>query len=648
MAIKYTGTTGGDTHIGIVNEQNNMFGLGGHDVLGGGDLSDYIEGGDGYDTLSGLGGSDTLDGGAGNDKLDGGDGGDWLLGGDGDDKLFGGASDDILNSGIGNDELDAGTGDDVIYLGGQAGDLKTVVAGAGDDEINAGLGKDVINGGAGEDLVRYNTAQDKVTVDLLAGLGSQGAAGDVYGFIENVIGSGYDDVLIGNGTYNVLKGNNGNDLVRGGAGGDHLDGGGNIDTLDYRTSDLGVTIDLAKGTASGGDAQGDQFYSFENVTGSEVADLLAGDAGANVLSGRDGNDRLTGGAGADQLQGGAGDDTASYAGAAAGLIANLADATANSGDAFGDVYTSIENLIGSTFGDQLLGNASVNAISGGDGNDTLSGGAGGDKLSGGAGTDTASYSGAAQGLTGSLADVSVNSGDAKGDSYSSIENLAGSAFADKLFGNSSANVLSGGDGNDTLTGGGGADALKGGSGSDTASYAGAAAGVVANLVDASVNSGDAEGDSYSSIENLTGTSFADTLTGSTASNILMSGSGNDILTGGGGADRLYGQGGTDTFVFKALVDSTVAEAGRDTIFDFSHAAGDRIDLSAIDAVSDTSGNQAFSFKGTAAFTGKDGELRFVKAESDTYIYGDINGDKTADFSIHVDGAVTLVAGDFIL
>ncbi len=60
-----------------------------------------------------------------------------------------------------------------------------------------------------------------------------------------------------------------------------------------------MTIDLDAGTASGGDAQGDTFAYFENVTGSEHDDSLTGDDGDNVLMG---------GGGADTLGGGAGDD----------------------------------------------------------------------------------------------------------------------------------------------------------------------------------------------------------------------------------------------------------------------------------------------------------------------------------------------------
>ncbi|TCM57602.1 putative secreted protein (type I secretion substrate) [Rhizobium sp. PP-F2F-G48] len=150
------------------------------------------------------------------------------------------------------------------------------------------------------------------------------------------------------------------------------------------------------------------------------------------------------------------------------------------------------------------------------------------------------------------------------------------------------------------------------------------------------------------IENVIGSGNNDTLFGSNEVNIFSGNAGNDRLFGGLGADDLTGGAGADRFLFESVKDSTVATAGRDTIFDFSGTAGDRIDLSVIDASSLLSGNQAFKFTGTAAFTGQAGDLRYVKQASDTYIYGDVNGDKTADFAIHLDDAVTLSKDFFIL
>ncbi|OWJ55816.1 calcium-binding protein, partial [Inquilinus limosus] len=98
-------------------------------------------------------------------------------------------------------------------------------------------------------------------------------------------------------------------------------------------------------------------------------------------------------------------------------------------------------------------------------------------------------------------------------SFSSIENVIGSAFADTINGEAGANVLDGGAGDDVLAGRGGADTLIGGAGSDTAAYGASAAAVTINLATNTANGGDATGDTFNSIENLTGSNSADSLTG---------------------------------------------------------------------------------------------------------------------------------------
>lgn len=107
------------------------------------------------------------------------------------------------------------------------------------------------------------------------------------------------DLLDGGAASDILKGGQGNDVLLGGADGDALAGGNGRDTVSYVGSPAGVTVDLFTGTATGGHAAGDRFWSIENVTGSSHADSLRGDAVPNILNGGPGDDTLTGDRGDD-------------------------------------------------------------------------------------------------------------------------------------------------------------------------------------------------------------------------------------------------------------------------------------------------------------------------------------------------------------
>jgi serralysin len=150
-------------------------------------------------------------------------------------------------------------------------------------------------------------------------------------------------------------------------------------------------------------------------------------------------------------------------------------------------------------------------------------------------------------------------------------------------------------------------------------------------------------DGTSGADKLYGKDGADKLFGGAGADHLGGGNGNDLLRGGGGKDVLVGGAGADDFVF-----ASVAEAGkgsqRDVIRNFSRAQGDDIDLSGIDANIKVSGNQAFSFIGDDAFSGKAGQLRY----KDGTVAGDVNGDKVADFHIEIANNHALGSGDFLL
>ena len=227
-------------------------------------------------------------------------------------------------------------------------------------------------------------------------------------------------------------------------GADTIEGGAGSDTASYKSSDAGVAVNLATGTASGGHAEGDTLSGIENLDGSNGADRLTGDSGANILRGLGGADTFEGGAGADTIEGGTGTDTASYISSDAGVSVNLATETASGGHAEGDTLSGIENLDGSNHADQITGD---------DGANILRGLGGADTIEGGAGMDTASYISSDAGVTVNLAIGAASGGHAEGDTLSGIENLDGSNHADQITGDASANALRGFDGDDTIEGG---------------------------------------------------------------------------------------------------------------------------------------------------------------------------------------------------
>ena len=538
-----TGDAEGDTFASIENLTGSAFA----DILTGNDVANVLMGGGQGDMLKGFGGLDTasyanaLGGVVANLTAPAGNTGD----------AAGDSYSSIENlTGSGFDDVLTGTGASPFANG------VNVLSGRGGNDILQGLGgADLLDGGSGIDTASYANAAEGVVASLSAPAGNTGdAAGDSYVSIENLIGSAFDDSLTGNAGANVLTG---------GAGGDALNGMDGIDTASYAGATAGVVASLAVPAWNTGDAAGDSYLSIENLTGTLFSDTLVGDGGANALSGLDGDDVLRGRAGADVLNGGAGTDTAIYSDATAGVVASLTSPAGNTGDAAGDTYLSIENLIGSGFNDVLTGNgpagsgSGVNLLSGLSGSDVLQGRAGADVLDGGTGEDAASYANATAAVFASLSTPASNTGEAAGDSYVSIENLIGSAFNDTLVGDSSANNLSGLGGNDVLMSrsGGNLDLfsfsfaiemLDGGDGSDTASYATATAGVEAFLLYPALNTGEAAGDLYISIENLTGSGFGDILGGDDSNNTLSGLAGDDRLLGDAGADLLNGGAGDDT------------------------------------------------------------------------------------------------------
>jgi Ca2+-binding RTX toxin-like protein len=496
----------------------------------------------------GSAGADSLHGTTKNDTLIGVGGDDVLTGHEGNDTLIGGGGADALNGGTGTDTADySGDGSGIVVdllsanlnTGQAAGDtydsIENLIGGAGNDSLRGDAGNNLIDGGAGNDAIFGRAGNDT----LNGGIGN--------------------DVLLGGVGADVLNGGSGNDNLLGGTGADQLNGGTGIDTANYADATGAIVVDLQFGNVNTGIAQGDTYNSIENIIGGTGADTLNGDAGNNRIEGRDGNDALQGRNGNDTLIGGNGNDI-------------------------------------------LMGGAGADVLNGDTGNDTLMGGAGADVLNGGAGIDTASYADATSGVFADLVLTHLNTGDAAGDSYSTIQNLTGSDFADNLRGTFTGNVISGGGGNDTilgrggddtLQGGSGADAMNGGGGNNTVDYGDATSGVLADLVLTGLNTGDAAGDSYGNIQNLTGSDFNDSLRGTFASSVMIGGAGNDTLWGRGGDDRLDGGAGDDVLRGDADADTFVFNGGNDTVLDFIFTDNDRIEIddAAIAAVTGLTGQQ---------------------------------------------------------
>ncbi|MGN8549110.1 calcium-binding protein [Bradyrhizobium sp. 13971] len=405
----------------------------------------------------------------------------------------------------------------------------TLLGLAGNDTLIGGDGADSLDGGTGTDFASYIDSGTGLKASLANPSDNTGiATGDTYTSIEGLIGSNFNDYLIGDANA---------DFLQGGLGADSLDGGAGFDYADYFNASAGVVADLANSALSTGEAAGDVYFSIEALRGSEFNDTLIGDAGTNFLRG---------GLGADSLDGGAGYDYADYSNASTGVLVDLANSALNTGEAAGDTFTSIEGIQGSAFADTLIGDA---------GNNALRGQAGADSLDGGAGFDFADYGNAATGVVANLANSAVNTGDAAGDTYASIEGIIGSAFNDTLTGDGGTNILRGGLG---------ADVLDGGAGNDFADYSFASAAVLASLATPASNTGEAAGDTYTSIEALSGSDFNDTLIGDSGNNLLDGAGGADSLVGGLGADTMVGGLGNDTCYVDNPGDVVIENTGEGT------------------------------------------------------------------------------------
>jgi len=516
----------------------------------GGNEADHLQGGQASDTLYGDDGDDILLGGAGGDSLYGGNGDDLLIGGEGADLLDGEADHDIVSyakskAGVSfsfvngelrgsggdaegdtlrgvddfegspfNDTLRGNPGDPSVLKGNDGNDK--LVGGAVDDFLLGGAGADTLYGGGGNNSTSYVQSRGGVLISLLTGTAAGAdAQGDRFQDIQNVQGSGFDDLLHGDRTANRLDGWNGDDVLEGFGGADTLtggfgddtvfggangllDGGPGTDLLSYAHITSGaITVNLRNGSTSRGDSivrMGD-VSSFENLTGTpQSGDDLTGDirdnviiglAGMDTLRGDDGNDTLIGGAQANLLDGGPGLDLADYIGSGSGVTVRLANpnagfGTGERGDAQGDRLSDIENLRGTLYGDTLVGNDADNEI---DPVLTSYNSGGADSVDGMGGTDilvldytrrdyvggvTGGF-GLNQSSSGSFVRMGATAGTIADEvRFSSIEQLrvTGTRLGDTLYGGAAGDLLIGGGGDDLIYSGLGPDQVFAGDGND--------------------------------------------------------------------------------------------------------------------------------------------------------------------------------------
>jgi Ca2+-binding RTX toxin-like protein len=382
---------------------DNIHGLRGDDCLRGNDGNDVINGHEGNDKIQGDGGQDNLHGNAGDDVIHGGDGHDTIEAGEGQDWAEGGAGHDAMQGEGGNDTMFGGNGRDTVE--GNGGD--DIVLGGGDNDRVAGHdGNDLVAGGADDGRVRVNGAGAITRFDIGDTISGDGGA-DRFVWQK---GDGVDWLL-------DFRPSEGDTLTIYGYGGfqavDRVDG---QTVLVMDTNSAIVLNDFYPLNGVGGPFPGITFVpgsatapdlpvergpihggmGADSLAGTNRADrldglhgddTLSGLAGADTVEGSFGDDLLIGGAGPDLLDGGADLDTASYADAPAGVTASLGQPGGNAGHANGDVYVSVENLVGSAFDDALSGDGAANRIEGGAGADSIGGGAGQDSLVGGVGQD---------------------------------------------------------------------------------------------------------------------------------------------------------------------------------------------------------------------------------------------------------------------
>lgn len=545
----------------------------------------------------------------------------------GDDIVFGRKGDDIAFLGAGNDAFGWAPGDGSDTVDGEAGVDRLAFNGAGADEniqIFANAGKAIFFRDIAAVTMTLDNVEridfralggsDLVTVNNLAGTEVKHVAVDLAGVLFGTAADGVEDTVVVNGgaaaaadvitlsqtgtgaaATVVVNGLAAQTTIAHFDAGDHLvvNGLGGNDRIDARALPQSMVLVLDGGAGD------------DTLIGSAGADLLLGGAGNDIVVGARGDDTAflgsgddtfvwAPGDGSDTVEGGLGTDDLSFLGAGA---AETIDVLANFGRAtfFRDVASINMDL-------NDVERIQFNALGGAD---TV-------RVHDLTGTEVTrvgiDLAGTVGGTTG---DGAVDAVTVEGTAGVDLISLSSSGAAIGVGGLQAAVSIQHSEATDLLT-------VDAGAGDDVINAAAVAAGQISLT--------------------LSGGAGNDKLVGSAGADVLIGGAGTDTMTGGAGADR---------FVFNFISHSVVG-ANADKILDFSHAQGDKIDLSAIDANTGWAGDQAFTFIGTGAFSHTAGELHYAFSGGTTIIGGDINGDAASDFHIVLNGHVALAAADFVL
>lgn len=410
-----------------------------------------------------------------------------------------------------------------------------------------------------------------------------------------------------------------------------------------------VLLDLTGGNFSADDLDFSGYWEFvssltagnDTITGNDLGtDMNIGtNHGNDTIIAGDGGSYMAGSKGNDTYTGGADWDTLSYQDvfyqddAKHGVVVNVAKATVT--DAWGDkdTFSGIEEFAGTQFKDVFTGSA---------GEEVFMGMEGADKIKGGVGADSVRYHrdsdfGGKRGIVADLDKGIVVDGFGDKDSVSKIENVFGTYKADKFVGDDHDNQFRGISGKDSFSGGKGMDEVNFDWWEDRGQH-----GVD---VDLSLSKNQIKDDGFANvettkgIESLGGSTLDDTLKLGKSNGWVSANAGDDTLIAGTGQQWFSGDDGADTFVFQTLTTLGTSDENQDEIDDFSQSDGDLIDLSGIGGL---------VFTGTTAFTNTAGELRYEQIGGNTIIYGDTDGDGTANFQLKVNVGVDLVDADFVL